>query len=136
MQSAWMTSSTSLGTTQERPVMPLPEFLIDHPDGEIRITGHRISLLNVVDLYNEGHSAEVMATEYFDTLSTELLQKIIDFYLTNRFEVDAYVAKERAEIERQMAAHVPGPGYLRIRKLMEEKGLLEPQGDAATLPPG
>lgn len=34
--------------------MRLPEFLIDHPDGEIRLSGHRISLYNLVTSYQDG----------------------------------------------------------------------------------
>jgi uncharacterized protein (DUF433 family) len=106
--------------------MELPDFLTRHQYGEIRITGHRIDLLHLVDLYNNGHSVKQMAEEDFDTLSVELLQNVIDFYLANKAEVDAYVARCRADIDRQMAAHVPSPEYRRIRKVMEERGIEEP----------
>ena len=101
--------------------MELPEFLTRHQYGEIRITGHRIDLLHVVDLYNEGHSAEEMATEDFDTLSVELLQKVIDFYLANKAEVDAYVAACRAEIERQAAQPQPGPSFAELKRRYEAR---------------
>jgi hypothetical protein len=32
--------------------MNLPEFLIDDPDAEIRLTGHRISLYDVFSLHS------------------------------------------------------------------------------------
>ena len=100
--------------------MNLPDFLIDHPDGEIRLTGHRISLLHVVDRYNEGMTAERISVEY-PTLSLAHIHTTLAFYLENREEVDAYVAGERAEIDRQIAAYIPSPAVLRIRKLVEEQ---------------
>ena len=44
--------------------MNLPEFLVDHPDGEIRLTGHRISLYHVVSFYNEGFSPEMLVGQF------------------------------------------------------------------------
>jgi hypothetical protein len=52
---------------------------------------------------------------------------VIAFYLENKTEVDEYVARERAEIERFMATIPPNPELLRIRRIMQERGLLEPQ---------
>ena len=34
--------------------MEMPDFLTRNQHGEIRLTGHRIGLLHVVDLYNDG----------------------------------------------------------------------------------
>ncbi len=100
--------------------MDLPDFLIDHPDGEIRLTGHRISLMQVVDRYNEGLSAEGIAVRY-PTLALDQIHKTLAYYLENRAEVDTYIARWHAEIDRLLAAHVPGPAQIRIRKLMEDR---------------
>ena len=100
--------------------MNLPDFLVDSPDGEIRLTGHRISLLHVVDRYNEGMTAEGIAVEY-PTLSLAHIHKTLAFYLENRAEVDAYVAECHEHIDRMMAAYVPSPSVLRIRRLVEER---------------
>jgi uncharacterized protein (DUF433 family) len=100
--------------------MNLPDFLVDSPDGEIRLTGHRISLLHVVDRYNEGMNAEAIAVEY-PTLALAHIHKTLAFYLENRAEVDAYVAECHEHIDRFMAAYVPSPAVLRIRKLMEDR---------------
>ena len=78
--------------------MNLPEFLIDHPDGEIRLTGHRIGLYAMVRDYQEGMTAEQMAEEY-PTLSLDLLQKVIQFYLYNRPAVDAYLEEYREKLD-------------------------------------
>ena len=94
--------------------MILPDFLVDHPDGEIRLTGHRIGLFHVVRYYNEGFSPE-MLSEQFPTLSLALLHKVIAFYLENQAEVDAYVANYAAELEQQRAAAPPGKSLEELR---------------------
>ena len=100
--------------------MNLPDFLIDHPDGEIRLTGHRIGLLHVVDCYNEGLTAEGIAVEY-PTLSLAHIHKTLGFYLENRDEIDAYVARCRARIERDMARPSRGPGLAELRQRLEAR---------------
>jgi uncharacterized protein (DUF433 family) len=79
--------------------MNLPEFLVEVPYDDIRMKGSRISLYHVVYLYKEGYSPERLHEEY-PTLSVELIQKVIDFYLHNRAEVDAFVARYEAAIAR------------------------------------
>jgi uncharacterized protein (DUF433 family) len=69
----------------------LPEFLIKTPDGEILVAGHRIGLFHLVEHYNEGESAEMLASRY-PTLTLSLVHRIIAFYLDHQAEVDAYAA--------------------------------------------
>src|SRR5262245_34475575 len=102
--------------------MNLPDFLIDHPDGEIRLTGHRISLYHVVDRYQEGYSAEMLAEEY-PTLSLALIHKVIAFYLENQAEVDAYMAGQRALLRRQEEeTPLRGPTLEEMRARLKERG--------------
>jgi uncharacterized protein (DUF433 family) len=98
--------------------LDLPEFLTRNPYGEIRLTGHRIGLLHVVDRYNGGLTPEGVLCEY-PTLSLVLIYKTIVFYLEHRAELDAYVATTRAEIERQAAAPSTGPTMAELRKCLE-----------------
>lgn len=70
--------------------MTLPDFLTQSAEGEIRLAGHRIGLYQLVQAYNEGESAEMLASRY-PTLSLSLVHKTIAFYLDNRVDVDAYV---------------------------------------------
>jgi uncharacterized protein (DUF433 family) len=95
--------------------MILPDFLIEHPDGEIRLIGRRISLYSVVRLYRDGNTAEQIAEEL--DLGLALVDKTLAFYLANQAEVDAYVDAITAELERQHAAYTPGPGILRLKRL-------------------
>ena len=100
--------------------MNLPDFLIDHPDGEIRLTGHRIGLLHVVDCYNEGLTAEGIAVEY-PTLSLAHIHKTLGFYLENRDEIDAYVARCHEEIERLAATLPRAPSLVELRQRLEAR---------------
>jgi uncharacterized protein (DUF433 family) len=97
--------------------MNLPDHLVDHPDGEIRLTGHRIGLSDIVAYYNEGYSPEMLAGQ-FPTLSLALIHKVIAFYLENQAEVDAYVAEQRAEIDRQIAMAPENPTLIELRRRM------------------
>ena len=99
--------------------MDLPDFLND-ADGEIRLTGHRISLMHVVDRYNEGYSVEGIACEY-PTLRLSHIHKVIAFYLENRAEVDSYVAGWHEEIERQRASSPHAPSLSELRRRLEAR---------------
>ena len=94
----------------------LPDFLTRDPDGEVRLTGHRIGLYSIVERYRRGHSGEQIREE-FPSLPLSHIYKVLAFYLENRPEVDAYADAYGAELDRQ-AAEPPGPGVLKVRKLM------------------
>jgi uncharacterized protein (DUF433 family) len=80
--------------------MILPDFLTRETSGEIRLSGHRIGLYHVVQYYNEGYSAEMLACQY-PTLPLALIHKTLGFYLENKSEVDAYVADCQDALRQQ-----------------------------------
>lgn len=98
--------------------LDLPDFLTRNQYGEIRLTGHRIGLVHIVDRYNDGFAAEGILCEY-PTLSLSLIHKTIAFYLDHQSEVDAYVAANRATIDRQANELATGPTMVELRKRME-----------------
>ncbi len=98
--------------------MKLPTFLTKCKYGEIRLTGHRIGLLHVVDLFNEGNTVGEIAAE-FDSIGAPLVQQVINFYLDNKAEVDGYVASCHAEIDRQAAKPRKGPDLAELQRRME-----------------
>lgn len=79
--------------------MKLPEFLIDHRDGEIRLTGHRIALTDIIELYREGYSPEMMSLTY-PTLSLPLVYNVVAFYLNNKQACDKYAQWHKRDTER------------------------------------
>jgi hypothetical protein len=54
----------------------LPPCLHWHPDGEIRLTGHRIGLYHFVYYSNQGFTAEMLVCQ-FPTLELALVHKVI-----------------------------------------------------------
>jgi uncharacterized protein (DUF433 family) len=96
----------------------LPDFLTAHPDGEIRLSGTRIGLVQVVDLYKEGYSPQKIYEEFLSP-SLEQINQLITFYLENRADVDSYVAEHHAETDRNAAKVRPSPGMLEVRQLRE-----------------
>ncbi|HEX5272844.1 MAG TPA: DUF433 domain-containing protein [Gemmataceae bacterium] len=83
--------------------MKLPEFLERGTLGEIRVKGHRVYLLHIVEDYTGGMSTDAIAEE-FDTVSRDVIVRVIAFYLDNKSEVDEYVARCHEEMERNYAA--------------------------------
>jgi len=105
--------------------MILPDFLTQHADGDICLTGHRIGLYTVVRLYREGQSAEQIAEE-LESLGRALVYKVLAFYLENQAEVDVYMDAYRAELDRQAQTHRKGPGIEELRRRWQAKGLGTP----------
>jgi uncharacterized protein (DUF433 family) len=98
--------------------MQLPEFLQDH-DGEIRLTGHRVGLVHLVKLYNDGQSAEMIAAS-LPTLSLSLVHRVIAFYLDHQAEVDAHAVAhdqimDALEAESRQSEATPSVAELRRR---------------------
>jgi uncharacterized protein (DUF433 family) len=98
--------------------MILPEFLVQDPDGFVHISGHRIGLHHVIRCYQDGYSPEMLLGE-FPTLSLALIHKVLAFYLENRSEVDAYLAKVQAEFAQQAVAAPQGPDLAELRRRMQ-----------------
>ena len=102
--------------------MNLPDFLTRGPHGEIRLTGHRIDLLHIIEAYNEGLSAEAIGCEY-PTLSLLQIYKTITFYLENLEAVDAYVSESETLAQAHMAAAKPAPSLAELRRRLEARRL-------------
>lgn len=101
--------------------MNQPDFLIDHPDDEIRLTGRRIGLFDVGQHLQEGRSAEWIAEAY--DLPLELVQQVVAFALQHWPEVEVYLRDYQAEVERQEAEYSQGPTLAEPRRRWQEKGL-------------
>jgi len=62
-------------------------------DGGRRITGTRVSLDSVVHAYWNGQSINTIVAD-FPALNPALVQNVIEYYLSNRSEVDQYLAEQ------------------------------------------
>lgn len=99
--------------------MELPEFLTLDKHGQVLCSGHRIGLVDVIHFFNEGYSAEMIASQ-FPTLALSLIYKVIGFYLDNRTEVDRYVAQEQEQVDRQRQTVTRGPGTDELRQRLAQ----------------
>jgi uncharacterized protein (DUF433 family) len=98
--------------------MILPDFLTRDQYGYIHLTGHRIGLRHVVELYREGYPPE-MLQDHYPTLPLALIHKVIAFYLENQSEVDAYVKASQEAVEQRAAAPQTGPDAAELHRRME-----------------
>ena len=103
--------------------MKLPDFLREGPYGEILLTGSRIGLYHVISYYNRGETAKQLAKRW-DTLSLDLINKVLAFYHENKEEVDAYVAREQAALEHLRATTPRKIDWDELRRRMEAMGRL------------
>ncbi|MEM4847380.1 MAG: DUF433 domain-containing protein [Thermosphaera sp.] len=71
---------------------------VEQRDGDYWISGSRVSLDSIVYAFLNGQSAESIA-QSFPALTLEQVYGSIAFYLANRAEVDAYLARGEAELE-------------------------------------
>jgi uncharacterized protein (DUF433 family) len=102
----------------------LPPCLHWHPDGEVRLAGHRIGLYHFIYYYNQGFTAEMLLCQ-FPTLELALVHKVIVFYLEHRDQVDRYVRQYQAEVDRLRAGSQHAPSVTELRKRLEARELAE-----------
>jgi uncharacterized protein (DUF433 family) len=100
--------------------MNLPDFLSQDGHGYIHLTGHRIGLRHVVELYKDGYTPE-MLHDHFPTLPLALIHKVIAFYLENTAEVDASIEQSRMALDRLAAGPQPGPDATELRRRMQAR---------------
>ncbi len=87
------------------------------PD-DIRLKGHRVGIDDVLYYYLEGYTPEEIAAN-LPSLSLEEIHATITYYLRNRSEMDAYLARLaewREQRYREWAANPP-PVVQRLRAL-------------------
>jgi uncharacterized protein (DUF433 family) len=98
--------------------MNLPDFLSQDKYGYVHLTGHRIGLRHVVELYKEGYTPP-MLHDHFPTLPLALIHKVIAFYLENADEVDSSIRQSRQALDRLTAEPQQGPDAAELRRRME-----------------
>jgi uncharacterized protein (DUF433 family) len=98
------------------------DFVSPH---EIRIKGHRIGIEHVLAVYQEGYSPEAIA-QGFPGLSLEKIYATITYYLHNKTEVVAYLARQAALVEEDLRAYEaqePSAVVQRLRALKAQRAL-------------
>ena len=97
----------------------LEDYLEFLSEDDIRIKGHRIGIDDVIDYYLQGYSPEQILAE-LPSLNLEKIHATITYYLHNRAEIDAYMARLaawRSKRYQESQASEPAPVVKRLRAL-------------------
>ena len=98
---------------------------VDRRDGGYWIVNSRVSLDSVVYAFLSGQFAESIA-QSFPALTLEQVYGAVAFYLANRSDVDAYLARARADFETaRQAARDADPMF--YQKLADTRRAVQPQ---------
>jgi uncharacterized protein (DUF433 family) len=102
--------------------MRLEDYFEFIEPNHIRIKGHRIGIESILNKYLAGQTAEQIASQC-DTLRPLDIYATITYYLQNRDEIDAYLARVAQLATEDMARSdaQPSAAVLRLRKLREER---------------
>lgn len=99
--------------------MRLPDFLNRDADGEIRLRGHRIRLIDVAARYEEGHGAEAIATDLYPGLDLARVHKVLAFYLEHEAEVRELMRSNADAMRHLIAEPRTTPTWPELRRRME-----------------
>ena len=102
--------------------MKLKEYFEFVGPDDIRIKGHRIGIDDVLYYYLEGYTPEEIAAQ-LPTLSLEEIYATITYYLQNRGELDAYLARLAAWREERYQEWATNPPQVvrRLRAMKAER---------------
>jgi uncharacterized protein (DUF433 family) len=101
--------------------MIIADFMETDADGEIRLAGHRIRLIDIAARYEEGHSPETIVLDWYPTLSLALVHKAIGFYLENELEVRDLLNRNRATIAKMSEVPQSTPSLVEFRRRIEAR---------------
>ena len=108
--------------TLSHTLVPKPPPLELDEDGVLRVGQTRVTLDTVVKSYLMGDTVEQIAQAY-DTLRLADVHAVISYYLSNREEVDAYLAEQDRladQLQQQIESKTGTWSELRV-KLVERK---------------
>lgn len=94
----------------------LPDILHIDGDGQVRFKGSRIRLVEVVERFDEGHSAEGIVVDYYPTLTLAQVYRAIAYYLEHPAEVRELVNQNRAAVELLREGAAKGPTLAELRR--------------------
>jgi uncharacterized protein (DUF433 family) len=115
--------------------MRLEDYLDFLAPDVIRLRGHRIGLEHVVEAHKEGETPEQIAA-YYKSIPLEQIYAVIAYYLRNRDDVEAYLARVNAAVAARERAQQPSAVMRRIQATIEgRRQQTEPSGDEAQISP-
>jgi uncharacterized protein (DUF433 family) len=99
----------------DMPTITIPLHTDEH--GAIRVSGTRVTLDVLINYYLQGETPEDLH-EGFPTVPLTDIYAVITYYLANKAEVDAYLARRRAE-----AAHIRENGRGAVSTESDARGV-------------
>lgn len=99
-----------------------PQMIPLHVDeyGTIRVSGTRVRLDTVVYTFNQGHTAEEIAS-YFPALSLVDVYTVIAYYLANKPAIDVYIQKGEADADQLQYEFESRPGHQLLRERLQAR---------------
>ena len=88
--------------------------------GTIRVSGTRVRLDTVVYAFNQGHTAEEIAS-YFPVLTLVDVYTVIAYYLANKANVDAYIQQGEVEAAQLQYEFEAQPGHQVLRERLQAR---------------
>jgi len=105
----------------------MTEDYVEQHDGGYWVKGSRVSLDSIVYAFLAGQTAESIA-QSFPLLALKQVYGAITFYLANRDEVDAYLAKARADFDsmRRASREADPTFYLKLADARRRQPTVRP----------
>ena len=94
--------------------------LVQWKDGSIRVKGSRVLLHIIVSAFQQGNTPKKIHHS-FPTASVTQIKAVIDWYLNNKSEADAYLEEEEAEGEKLRIEIQSRPEYKAQTELLKRK---------------
>lgn len=108
----------------DRGTETMSDQYVEQRDAGYWVRGSRVSLDSIVYAFHQGQTPESTA-QSFPALSLEQVYGAITFYLANRDEIDAYLAKAGEDYEaRRQAARDVDPAF--YQKLADARRQTQP----------
>src|ERR1051325_694498 len=84
--------------------------LVQWEDGSVGVQGTRLLLAMIVHQFQQGYTPNEI-NDSFPSASVPQIEAVIDWYLNNKSEVDAYLEEEEAEAEKMRQEIESTPEY-------------------------
>jgi uncharacterized protein (DUF433 family) len=96
--------------------------LHNHPDGQVRIIGTRISLEIFLEAHKLGARTPEQLARRFDTVKLADAKAVLAYYRDNKTEVDKYLRLSTEKAERIREEITSQPEYIKWKEEMLERG--------------
>ena len=84
--------------------------LVQWDDGSVRVQGTRLLLAMIVTAFQQGYTPDKINNS-FPSASVSQITAVIDWYLNNQSEADAYLEEREAEAEKMRQEIESTPEY-------------------------